>query len=68
MQDRGLRVWQTFKDVKMHILGEIREVAEVRLSFTHDGRWSISFDEYNRIADVIHHQLRRKRKVYAEHD
>lgn len=66
VQDKGIRVWQTLKNVKMFILGEVREVAEVKVSFTHDGQWSITFDEYNRIAGVIHEELRKKRKVYAE--
>ena len=68
IQEKWSRVYQTFKDVRMDILGEIRHVEEVKLSMTSDGRWSISFDEYNRIADIIHHQLRRKRKVYSSHD
>ena len=70
IQDKGIRVYQTLKDVKMDILGEIRDIAEVRVSYTKDGQGKvnrcISFEEYNRIADEIHRQLRAKRRVYHE--
>lgn len=68
IQDKGIRVYQTLKDVQMDILGEVRTIAEVRVSYTSDGKMSISFDEYNRIAWQVHEELRRKRKVYHEND
>ncbi len=70
IQDRGIRVYQTLKDVKMDILGEIRDIPEVRVSYTKDGQGKISrcisFEEWNRISDEIHRQLRAKRRVYHE--
>jgi hypothetical protein len=72
IQDKGIRVYQTLKDVEMDILGEIRVISEVRVSYTVDGNGKvsrcISFEEYNRIADEIHRMLRAKRRVYHEHD
>lgn len=69
-QDRYARVYQTLKDVKMDILGEIRTIPEVKVSYTTDSNGGvhrcISFDEYSRIAEDIHQQLRHKRKVYHE--
>jgi len=71
IQDRTVRVYQTLKDVKMEILGEVRVIPEVRVSYVMDdnGKVSrcISFEEYNRIADEIHRMLRAKRRVYHEH-
>jgi hypothetical protein len=72
IQDKSIRVYQTLKDVKMDILGEIRVIPEVRVSYVMDGNGAvsrcISFEEYNRIADDIHRMLRAKRRVYHEHD
>lgn len=70
MQDKGIRVEQVLKDVKMDILGKIRTIAEVKVSYTKNGNGTISrcisFEEYNRIADQIHRELRAKRRVYHE--
>lgn len=72
IQDKGIRVYQTLENVKMDILGDIREIPSVKVSYTRnaDGTISrcISFQEYNRIADEIHRQLRAKRKVYSERE
>lgn len=68
IQDKGIRVYQVFKNVQMDILGEIRTIAEVRVSFTNDGKLCLSFDEYNRIMWSIHQELKRKRRVYHEND
>lgn len=72
IQDKGIRVYQTLKDVQMDILGEIRTIPEVRVSYTVDGQGRVhrcmSFEEYNRIADDIHRELRAKRKVYHGND
>lgn len=70
IQDKGIGVYQTLKNVQMDILGEIRTVAEARVSYTRDGDGKVhrcmSFEEYNRIANVIHQELRARRKVYHE--
>lgn len=72
MQDRGIRVNITHEDVKMDILGDIRDIPAVKVSYVKnaDGTVSrcMSFQEYNRIADEIHRQLRAKRKVYSERE
>jgi hypothetical protein len=72
IQDRGIRVTQTLHDVEMDILGAVRKIKEVRVSYTKndDGTVSrcMSFQEYNRIADDIHRELRRQRKVYSERE
>ena len=72
IQDKGIRVKVTLKDVQMDILGEIRTIPEVNVTYTKDGLGRIdrcmSFDEYNRIADDIHRELRRRRKVYHENE
>ena len=72
IQDNGLRVLQTLKDVQMDILGKIRTIPEVRVSYTKDGNGNvqrcISFEEYNRIADEIHRELRAQRRVYHGSD
>lgn len=69
IQDRGIRVYQTLKDVEMDILGEVRLIPEVRVSYVKNADGSISrcisFDEYQRISDEIHRKLRAKRRVYA---
>lgn len=69
-QDKGVRVQQVLKDVQMDILGEIRTIPEVKVTYTKDGNGNISrcisLEEYNRIADDIHRELRAKRKVYHE--
>lgn len=65
------RIYRTLKNVKMDILGEIRTIEEVRVSYImSEGGLTrcISFEEYGRIADEIHRQLRNKRRVYKEHD
>lgn len=70
IQDKGIRVYQTLQNVQMHILGEVRTISEVKVSYTRDGRGNvsrcISFEEWNRISDEIHRQLRAKRRVYHE--
>lgn len=72
IQDKSIRVYQTLKNVEMDILGEIRLIPEVRVSYVRDGNGKvsrcISFEEWNRIADDIHRELRAKRKVYHEND
>lgn len=69
LQDKGVRVYRTLKNVEMDILGEIRLIPEVRVSYVRNGDGTISrcisIDEYQRIADEIHQELRRKRRVYA---
>jgi hypothetical protein len=72
IQDKGIRAYQTLHDVEMDILGAVRKIKEVRVSYTRnaDGTVSrcLSFDEYQRIADEIHRELRRQRKVYSERE
>ena len=67
-QDKTLRVFHTLKDVKMNILGDVRTIPEVRVSYDVDGHMYLSFDEHNRIADDIHQQLRKQRRVYHGND
>lgn len=66
--EKRSRVFQTLKDVQMDILGEMRTIPEIRVSYTKDGEGRInrciSFDEWNRISDEIHRELRERRKVY----
>lgn len=66
------RIEKTLKNVQMDILGAIRTIPEVKVSYTknRDGSYSrcISLGEYNRIADEIHRQLRAQRRVYSERD
>ena len=58
------RVTKKFQNKKMFILGEYRVIPEITMSITpRDKRWALSFDEYNRICDDIHEELKRKRKV-----
>jgi len=72
MQDKGIRVQVTHEDVQMDILGDIRTIASVKVSYTKEANGkvtrSMSFQEYNRIADEIHRQLRAKRRVYSERE
>lgn len=72
MSDNSKRVYQTLKDVKMDILGEIRIISEVRVSYTKNSKGEISrcisFDEMTRISDEIHRELRAKRRVYHENN
>lgn len=72
IQDKGIRVYQTLENVEMDILGAIRVIPSIKVSYTRnaDGTVSrcISFQEYNRVADEIHRQLRAKRKVYSERE
>jgi len=69
-QDRSERFYRTLKDVEMHILGEVRVIPEVKVSYTKDANGNynrcISFQEYNRIADEVHRMLRSRRRVYHE--
>ena len=67
-KDKTVRTHQTLKDVKMNILGDVRTIAEVKVSYDVDGRMYLSFDEHNRIADEIHQTLRRQRRVYHGND
>ena len=67
-KDKTVRTHQTLKDVKMNILGDVRTIAEVKVSYDVDGRMYLSFDEHNRIADEIHQALRRQRRVYHGND
>lgn len=71
MQDKGIRVNVTHEDVKMDILGDVRNVT-AKVSYVKEANGKISrcmsFQEYNRIADVIHHELRAKRRVYSERE
>lgn len=58
------RIYKTFKNLRIEILGEIRTIPEVKLTLVPmEGKWSMSFDEYNRIANDIHLELKKKRKV-----
>jgi len=72
IQDKGIRVYQTLQDVEMDILGDIRTIKEMRVSYVKNANNTvsrcISFQEYNRIADEIHQELRRQRKVYSERE
>ncbi len=72
MQDKGIRVNVTHEDVQMDILGDIRTVPTAKVSYVKEANGKISrcmsFQEYNRIADEIHRQLRAKRKVYSERE
>jgi hypothetical protein len=62
--DPKKRITKKFENCNMFILGEVRKIPEVTLSLIpQDGRWCMSFDEYNRIANDIHEQLRHRRKV-----
>jgi hypothetical protein len=67
---RADRVRVTHENIEMDILGEIRPIREVRVSYVKNANGTVSrcmsFDEYNRIADDIHRMLRAKRKVYSE--
>lgn len=69
---RGDRVFVVHNDIQMEILGDTRPVREARVSYVKDGNGGISrtmsFDEFNRIGDEIHRQLRAKRKVYSERE
>ena len=69
IQDKGARVFRTLKNVEMDILGEIRLIPEVRVSYVRNADRTISrcisIDEYQRISDEIHQALRKKRRVYA---
>jgi len=69
IQDKGVRIYKTLKNVEMDILGEIRVIPEVRVSYVknYDGTIDrcISIDEYQRIFDEIHQELRKRRRVYA---
>lgn len=69
IQDKGVRIYKTLKNVEMDILGEIRLIPEVRVSYVknYDGTIDrcISIDEYQRISDDIHQELRKRRRVYA---
>lgn len=71
MLEKGQRIYKTLKDVEMDILGDIRKISEVKVSYTRDSQGKVqrcmSFDEYNRISDDIHHELKHKRRVYYEH-
>ena len=71
-QDRSSRVYQTLKDVEMFVLGAVRVIPEVKVSYTLNAKggtdMNISFQEYNRIADDVHRMLRNKRRVYHERD
>ena len=66
------RINKTLKNVKMDILGALRTIPEVKVSYTQNANGSItrciSLEEYNRIADEIHRMLRAQRKVYSERD
>lgn len=67
---RAERINRTLNNVDMDILGEIRPIREARVSYVKNANGTVSrcmaFDEYNRIGDEIHRQLRAKRKVYSE--
>jgi len=66
------RITRTLKNAKMDILGSLRTIPEVKVSYTQNVSGSItrciSLEEYNRIADEIHRILRAQRKVYSERD
>ena len=68
----GDRVTRVLKNVQMDILGAIRTIPEVKVSYTRnaDGSYArcISFEEFNKIADDIHRQLRAQRRVYSERE
>lgn len=50
-------------NVKMNILGTVREIPEVILTKYKDGSVAMSFDEYRRIEDYVSLELKRQRKV-----
>ncbi len=60
---KGQFVKKKFKDMKMDILGKMRVIPELELTLNADGAVTMSFDEYNRIANNIHETLREQRKV-----
>lgn len=64
------RIFVTHENIEMDILGDIRPIREARVSYVRNADNTISrcmsFDEYNKIGDEIHRQLRARRKVYSE--
>ncbi len=56
-------VKKKFKDVEMDILGKVRLIPELELTLNADGTVTMSFDEYNRIANDIHMKLRTQRRM-----
>lgn len=61
--NRSDRYKVKLENQEMEILGDIRTIPEVNVTITGDGRMNMSFDEYHRIADWVHEELKRKRKV-----
>lgn len=72
IQDKGVRIYQTLKDVEVDILGEARLIPELKVSYTMDGDGKvsrcISFEEWNKISDDINRMLRARRRVYHGND
>lgn len=66
------RVHVTHENVQMDILGDIRPIQSVKVSYTKSGDGKVqrcmSFQEYGRIADEVHRMLRAKRRVYSERE
>lgn len=69
---RGDRIPVTHENVEMDILGDIRLLNEVKVSYVKNADNTVSrcmsFDEYNKLSDEIHRQLRARRKVYLERE
>ena len=57
------RFRQTLTDHKIEILGDIREIPEIHITRDAQGRVCMSFDEYRRIEEYVHWQLKKRRKV-----
>jgi hypothetical protein len=66
------RMYVTHENIEMDILGDIRPIREARVSYVKNADNTVSrcmsFDEFNKIGDEIHRQLRAKRKVYSERE
>lgn len=57
------RIYRTFENIQMNALGKTVTIPKIVLSMIpEDGKWCISFDEYNRVTDNIRLELSRQGK------
>jgi len=61
-EDRLIKM--KFENYRMMVFGELRKIPVVELYMhTKDGKWCMSFEEYNRIVGEVNEIIRRRRNV-----